>query len=238
MIRIAVIDDDPVFCKELKNQILKTDDVYEVSCYSSMDEFYHNAADFSIAVIDVMLDKENGIDKAAAIASAFPMLNIIFVSAERDFFQDVYNVEHTYFMVKPVSDSELNRALKLCRKNLERTQLSVKQQSGTVVIELNKVLYFEGMLKKTLVHYADCAEQLLNIPLKDIEQQLRNDNFIRTHQSFIVNMNYINRASKNKIIIQNTEIPISRKYSGAAAAILRYLSENMLGGSAVNPLPK
>lgn len=239
MIRIAVIDDDKCFCETLTKQILEINSGFEVRCYQSMDSFSEHAAGYNIAVIDILLDEGSGIEKASVMSSRFPLLNIIFVSIERDFFQDVYKVDHTYFMVKPVSDNELRQALELCCKKLNEQQLYIRQNSGTIFIDLNTVAYLEGMLKKTIVHYADGTEQLLNIPLRSVEDQLCNTGFIRTHQSYIVNLRYVIHASKNRLAVQDTYIPVSRKYTvSTEKAISRYLSGNMLPGSKNAPAAK
>lgn len=235
MIRIAVIDDDISFCEKLKKQIIRINNSFEVDYYNNMDDFSACAANYSIAVIDILLGGDSGIEKAADLSEHFPMLNIIFVSVERDFFQDVYMVNHAYFMVKPVSDKELKQALELCCRNLNEQNLYIKQQSGTAVINLNNVTYFEGMLKKTTIHYADNTEKILNIPLRTIENHLHNINFIRTHQSYIVNLRYATHVSKKGVMIQNTEIPVSRRYTSSTVdAISHYISDNILYSSKKN----
>lgn len=229
MIRAAVIDDDESFCELLRKQMLKINSSLEVDCYGDIYEFTANASAYNIAIIDILLGDDCGIEKAAEITQKYPLLNIIFVSAERDFFQDVYKVDHSYFMVKPVTDSELSEALELCFKNLNEQKFCIKQQSGTNIIDLNRVIYFEGMLKKTIIHYADEPEQIVNVPLKSIENQLINTNFIRTHQSYVINMRYITHMSKSCLKLKGVEIPISRKYASASVmAVSRYLSSSIL----------
>ena len=229
MVRIAIIDDDKCFSSELKEQILRIDNIFEVFCYENIEEFTADAPKYNIAIVDIILDKDSGIDLAERLAAEFPLLNIIFVSSERDFFQDVYRVSHSYFMVKPVSDSELKQAIKLCCENLNKKMLSLKQQGKTQSIDLNNVAYFEGILKKTMVHYTDNTNELFNIQLREIEKRLCNTNFIRTHQSYIVNMQHVLHASRKALSTKHGDVPISRKYSASVTeAIGRYFSGNFV----------
>ena len=39
MVRIAIIDDDKCFSSELKEQILRIDNIFEVFCYENIEEF-------------------------------------------------------------------------------------------------------------------------------------------------------------------------------------------------------
>lgn len=224
MIRAAIIDDDKSFCEELKEQILKLYSQFEVCCYNNIEDFAADAAEYNIAIVDIILDEGNGIDLSETISLEFPLLNIIFVSAERDFFQDVYKVTHSYFMVKPISDNELDRALKMCCKNLNERSLYLKHRSGIETIELNTVVYFEGILKKTMIHYADATKKLVNTPLREIEKKLCNSNFVRTHQSYIVNIQYVLYASRRSLSTRSADIPVSRKYSSSITeAMGKYL---------------
>lgn len=229
MINIAVIDDDSGFCEEMKRRITEMYGGSEVDCYCSMEAFIGSSSEYDIAIIDILLGQNNGIEKAAAVYSKFPGINIIFVSVERDFFQEVYSVNHSYFMVKPVSDNELKKAVELCCKNIDQKRLCVKSFGKTSIIDLSAVTYFEGALKKTTAHYADASEQTLNMPLRELEEQLNNTNFVRIHQSYIANLAHMTHVSKKRLTIHNTELPISRGYSSSAAdAISRYLGKKLL----------
>ena len=134
---------------------------------------------YNIAIIDIMLGKDNGINIASAITEKYPNIKIIFISVEQDFFQDVYSVNHLYFLVKPISNEQLKQALSVCCSEINKQTLYTKLGSGTTAINLNDVSYFEGILKKTIVHYVNAPKQTLNEPLKDIEKEILNTNFIR-----------------------------------------------------------
>lgn len=228
MISIAIIDDDSVFCEHLQNMIKKINNRFCVSCFGNIEDFTDTAVDYNIAIIDIMLEKSNGIEKAADFPRRFNNLEIIFISIEREFFKDVYSVSHTYFLTKPVDEKELKKALGICLRRLNERSLYIKHKSGAIRIELNRIAYFEGMLKKTLARYDDGAVIELNVPLKAVEAELENSSFIRTHQSFIVNLEKIDRAYKSSLIIQDTEIPISRKHTAKVSeAVSLYLGSQL-----------
>ncbi len=134
-----------------------------------------------------------------------------------------------YFLVKPISNKQLKQALSVCCSEINKQTLYTKLGSGTTAVNLNDVSYFEGILKKTIVHYVNAPKQTLNEPLKDIEKEILNTNFIRIHQSYIVNLTYITQFTKTKVNIQDLEIPISRKYSQSALnGISKFLGNNLI----------
>ena len=119
--------------------------------------------------------------------------------------------------------------MSVCCSEINKQTLYTKLGSGTTAINLNDVSYFEGILKKTIVHYVNAPKQTLNEPLKDIEKEILNTNFIRIHQSYIVNLTYITQFTKTKVNIQDLEIPISRKYSQSALnGISKFLGNNLI----------
>ena len=165
MINIAIIDDDKTFCDDFKEQIKKIDNSYNTDCYYDINTFLESVSSYNIAIIDIMLGKDNGIDIASAITEKYPNIKIIFISVEQDFFQDVYSVNHLYFLVKPISNEQLKQALSVCCSEINKQTLYTKLGSGTTAINLNNVSYFEGILKKTIVHYVNEPKQTLNEPL-------------------------------------------------------------------------
>ena len=57
--------------------------------------------------------------------------------------------------------------------------------------------------------------------LTAIEQLLPNDQFIRTHNSFIVSIDHISAFTASTIEVGETEIPISRKYKNMVMKSLK-----------------
>lgn len=230
MNKIVILDDDINAAQELKARLISMMRTAEIDCYSSVSEFEENASAYNIAIIDILLGKDNGIDIASRISENEPKPLIIFISNEKDFFQDVYRAEHVYFLTKPVSDNELREAIEICHERIKNKFISLKYNKGKITLELNHIAYLEGSLKKTIIHYSDGDSQTFNQPLRDIEKLLANSDFIRTHQSYIVNLRHMRYAEKKKLFIGGDEIPISRRYSKEVAdSVTVYLSDGLIG---------
>lgn len=229
MIHIAVIDDDKAFREDMRTRISAMDESFDVTLFSETDDFISCADSFQILIMDILLGTLNGISTAAEIIRCYPSLKLVFVSSERDFFQDVYSVSHTYFMIKPVSDEDLKRAFELCLNKPDDNIIYLRQGSGTTAVDLNQTSYFEGMLRKTIVHYSDGTDITVNIPLKEVEGYINSIDFVRTHQSYIVNLAHVTRALKTKLVIADIDIPISRKYMASTAdTVSRYIGRKMM----------
>lgn len=229
MIHVAIIDDDKNFCNEFKSRLLNINETFKTDCFYDIHSFVNSSEIYEIVFIDILLDKANGIDLASKIIEKSPSANIVFVSVEKDFFQDVYSAEHIYFLVKPISDKHLEKALELCLDSINKQNIYIKHKGSTIAINLSDTAYFEGTLKKTVVHYLDKSTAILNKSLSKIEDMLNNTAFIRVHQSYIINMNSITKFTKKKVCVLDKEISVSRKYSDSASrSINRFLGQKII----------
>lgn len=229
MINIAIIDDDKDFCNEFKTKLLNISEnkKYDVDCFYDISSFI-DYAKYDIAFIDIMLNKTNGIDLAAMLIEKNPSVRIVFISVEKDFFQDVYSAEHVYFLIKPISEEHLKKALELCCESINKQYMYIKHKNETIAINLNDVAYFEGTLKKTIVHYLDMSTIIVGISLSNIQDMLKNTNYIRIHQSYIINMSSMTKFTKKKVYLLGKEIPISRKYSlSTSTSINHFLGQKI-----------
>lgn len=122
--------------------------------------------------------------------------------------------------LKQFSESYTNKFIELISENESdnfRLQVSeivfVKSASNYVEIGYND----EGVVKKKMIRNT----------LRNVEQQLQEfNNFIRTHRTSIVNIQYINKLNKNFdtywLSLDNTKesIPVSRQYLMAVKELL------------------
>ena len=86
---------------------------------------------------------------------------------------------------------------------------------GTRNIALERVLYIESRLYKLEFYIMEdkLSRYSLYGTLNDMERELADDAFVRIHQSYLVNMKYIESVSRYKAALSNgvsLEIPKAR----------------------------
>lgn len=188
---------------------------------------------YDIAILDIELSikEEDGIELAKRVNDKSGFCQIIFLSNYPKYMIDVYETDHVYFVYKETIGHTLPMALK---KSLEHIQKSMAQPSiyvntanDTVRLFLEEMVYAEHSVRKTLVH---TSTDILTITDKMdvLENQCASfPAIIRCHNSFLVHLKYVNRFSRNQILLHdNTEIPISRRYlTSAKSALMHYIYE-------------
>lgn len=97
--------------------------------------------------------------------------------------------------------------------NFKKRFVFIKSEYKTIRVDLNTVLYCEGLKDYTQIYIAGRQKPLVTLQnLKSISEKLPASDFIRVHRSFIVSMEKIDTISRNEISIGSSEIPIGDAY--------------------------
>lgn len=126
-----------------------------------------------------------------------------------------------------VKAEELQVALKYCigEQNRCRPYFTVKTRDSLKRIKYGDILYFESNQRKISLH---TSKQIIEFygKLNDVEALLPMDSFVRTHQSYIINMERISELDKVSRFFKldnGTMIEISKsQYSYAAEKYEKY----------------
>ena len=236
MKKLVICDDDILFAENLKRDILdllpevvKTIDIFVPDGESD----FFDAVDMTepaIVLMDIRLGEKNGINLAEEIKTAQPDAQIIFISGYDDYYLDVYEVEHIYFLRKPIERDKLEQAIRRAATRLAEIRKQHFLLSGkgeTVKIPLARILYFEKEKRKIHIR-TDSGAYSIYGRFPDIEEQL-DGRFQRCHNSYIVNIEQVQRmADKKFFFIGERVVPISRTYYQEAKRVfLRYVGQNM-----------
>jgi two-component system LytT family response regulator len=65
------------------------------------------------------------------------------------------------------------------------------------VIERENIVYCQSQNTYTTFYLSDGQEIKVSVPIKTVEQQLGSNNFIRPHQSYLVNVQHIRSIQKS-----------------------------------------
>lgn len=236
MIRLGICDDDikilDVLCKMIESQYREQ---IQVQTWKSPDELLfwceeNECVPLDIVLIDIVLQRESGIELAKKLQRFSRRVKIIFITGHIEFAADIFQIEPVYLLQKPVSVLKLveaiDRAIEKIR--LEESQVITLQSKGMVCrVNINYVSYIETQERKLLVHQ---NEETIGVYMKmdDLEKGL-GEAFLRCHHSYIVNMDYIKNFSSQEIELTNgTRIPVSRpKSKSAKNRFLAYLGERI-----------
>lgn len=230
--KICICDDDKAIHTTIKSYLNKFNhhsfqaNIIDLFSAEELIDIYEQNKNFDIVFLDIEMPNLSGLEAAKKIRQIDSKTIIIFVSNFPNYVFDTFQVEALHFLVKPITESEfeniLNRAI---HKYLTvNSSISLKWQNERYVIKINSIKYIEGYKRHIIVYTKDGVyESLGKIP--DLLKELSPHSFIRTHQGFIVNMDYIKRFDSTDVVLfDGTKVMISvRKRAEALQAFDKYL---------------
>lgn len=220
MLKVAVCDDDSACRAEIGKavgDILFSRDDYEIFYYRSGKEIKeaveHGDFTAQLLLLDIHMHPVNGIEIAEWIRKHRVDVDIIFITVSPKYVYDCYTYRAFAYLLKPVSlkrlQQELNRYVDELEAGSEYINIAVRGCEHR--IPLNEIRYFESDIRKIRVYLSKETLEFYG-KLNELEDVLKGKGFLRCHQSYLVNKNYVNAIRRNVIELEGTEIPISRKY--------------------------
>ncbi len=204
--KICICDDDSFFVREIRTLLepfqTETDgfNISDFSCGEELIETYKSGETFDIVFIDIEMNGMNGIEVAERIKELAPETIIIFVSSHPSYIFEAFRIEALHFLVKPIKEKEFAEVFTRAMKKYTTLNASVilKWESVRNKIAINKISYVEGYRRHLIVHTANGVFEAVG-KISEIYEVLKPHGFVRVHQGFIVNMNYIQNFYTNEV---------------------------------------
>lgn len=220
MLKIALCDDDETMLSVLAEKIgsvYKQDSTAFEICTFSSGEFFlncHKEHPFDAVFLDIDMPKIGDFDIAEQVNYIGETL-IVFVTSHDELVYSSIKFRPFRFIRKTYLETELNEVLAAIYTEFQKRNAARKflfqTKSGEAYVDLNCVEYIEIFGHWLLVHLKDNESLECYGSLSDMEHELNNFDFVRTHKSYLVNCKYIYSIEKNQIVLDDkTVIPVSR----------------------------
>ena len=165
-----------------------------------------------IAFIDIRSAETQGVQVAYKINLIAAGTVIIFLLSNRDNRQDTYGVRHSLLLSAPVQDAYLKKVLEKAETVLENSYFEIRLQKNSASLHTSDLVYIANKFKRSVFHLTDGTTTVYPMPLSKIFDQLP-PNFLRVHQSYCVNRDYIEFFSGDSLTLRGGDVvPVSRRY--------------------------
>jgi DNA-binding LytR/AlgR family response regulator len=213
-LKCLVVDDEHI------NRMLLEDFIAQIpflelgaSCKNAFEAMkILNSQPIDLMLLDIQMPGLLGTDFLKSVKNK-PMT--ILVTAYSEYALEGYELEVIDYLMKPLS---LERFLKATSRAYELTQknttppdaILLNVDYGITKIKLADITHIEGMKDYVQVFMVGSARAVITkMTMKSIEEKLPIAQFMRTHRSFIVNLDKIEKVKGFKMQIAGTELPIS-----------------------------
>lgn len=239
MLYIAICDDENYFCareQELISEYLsQRGHKAQFDLYASGEELLRQGlkvAQYDIIFLDVNMDKMDGIETAQRIRKISHKNFIVFVTAFVQYAVSGYEVDAIRFILK---DDQYELRLKECMDAILQRMKGRKDkhvftfQEGIVDLPYEHLLYVESRLHKVLFHVINEQKDVYTMygKLDPIDEILHEAGFIRTHQSYLVNLRNIQGIKRYSVkLTDGRGLAISKaRYQDAVERWICYKGE-------------
>jgi DNA-binding LytR/AlgR family response regulator len=148
---------------------------------------------------------------------------IIVTTAYPDYALDGYEFNITDYLLKPISFDRFYKAIHKLKENAlpntvapvaapETGFMFVKSEYKLVRVDFADIWYIESLRDYVAIYTSKSGKLLSLDSLRNMEEKLPSDNFMRVHKSFIVAINNIDYVERCRIVIKELFIPIGDSY--------------------------
>ncbi len=211
-LRVLVCDDEMIARKRAARLLSEMEGVEVVGECGSGDELLARLQvdELDLVVLDINMPGMSGIEAAMKMPEERPY--IVFLTAHPEHAIEAFDIGATDYLMKPVDDARLKKALDRARKQLDApaggggggggggargdaaplARLAIETKAGVVLLVPDEVTHavFDGQL--VTVHTKERA-YLSDATLQDLEDKLPKGYFERVHRRAIVNLHQVER---------------------------------------------
>lgn len=241
MIRVLIVDDEPLAQDVIETYVQKIPDLFLVgTCKNAIEaSSILNKEVVDLIFLDIQMPQLNGIDFIKSLTKK-PL--VIITTAFSDYAVEGFELNVIDYLLKPIS---FNRFLLAINRIIEsrnsatveeptKPQLDkesyffVKADKKMVKINHKDILYIEGLKDYVIIKLSKSRLVTLQT-MKSLEDKLPAEIFKRIHRSYIINLGKLDSIVGNTVELkegdQQIKLPIGKNYKEELIALI---NENRL----------
>jgi len=215
-----------------------------VGTYSSLQDAHHAILKMKpdVVFLDVQMPGESGLTLWKYFP--FPDFDVVFTTAHHQYALQAIRLSALDYLLKPIDIEELSRVvhklfqvsskekinerLSVLEANMASastiSQIVLPTHNSLIVIKLSDIIRCESDSNYTRFFLLGASEYLVSKSLKEYENILPANSFLRIHQSHLINLSYVKKYIKGKIgsveLVDNTVLPVSKERKETLLAML------------------
>lgn len=225
MIRCIAVDDEPLALDLLEDNIKQ---VLFLSLVKKCRNAFEAAEvmqkeQIDLIFLDIQMPGITGLQFLKSLPSK-PM--VIFITAYRKYALEGFDLDVIDYLVKPVAFERfvkaVNKAAEYHRLKTgkqaeeEKEHIFVHSEYSLVKIALDQITHIEGLKDYIKIYHKNAVKPVITrLSLKQMEETLPSNKFIRIHKSFIISIDKIRSIRNNRILLEDKELPLSEYYREA-----------------------
>ncbi len=225
-VNCIVVEDEPLALERAKGYIAKVAFLNLLAVFDNgVDAFiFLKSNPVDLIFLDISLGEMSGIQllQASNLSS-----EVIITTAYDQYALKGFELNVTDYLLKPYTFERFFQAAERARNNLatknfsrEKSFIFIKTEYRLEKVELNDILFIEGMRDYRRIHTVDKRIMTLQT-FTELEAELPSHIICRVHKSYMVSLSRIESIERDRIRIKDTLIPISETYKKSFLALIK-----------------
>lgn len=206
MIRVFLCDDDPSYLEYLSGivgQFFQQNKIEAgIKTFLDGETLLEEPEMADLVFLDVEMPEKSGIEIGKCIKEKNPYALIFIVSFTERYLDDAMDFHVFRYIEKSTLSDRIMRNLSDALVAYKNTnpKITITQNGETIVCREADIVMIEN--QKRCVHiYTMNHKYVVKGKLEDWEQKLNQIRFCKLHTSFLVNLDYVSRFTKNEIVL-------------------------------------
>lgn len=166
-----------------------------------------------VAIISLNLRSSSGFALAEQLGHIYPKMRLILIGSEPGNVERMFEIGVSYFLYSPISSESFQKFMSRLNGLMfteNEKYLSLTSKKGIANIAFSDILYIMSDRRKVIVYQPRGKTDEVYMKLDRAEEAL-DSRFVRCHQSYLVNMDYIHGITNEGFtLIGDIFIPISQ----------------------------
>lgn len=217
MIRIAIVEDEDYYVKELTGYLKEYEktfgEEFKITVYRDGDGITANyKAQFDIILMDIQMKFVDGMSAAEEIRKQDSEVVIMFITNMTQYAIRGYEVDALDYILKPVSyfafSQKLAKAIARIRKREGKT-VTVSVKGGILRLKVSDIYYIESVGHNLVFHTA-AGNHMSSGTMKSIEEELGEFHFSRGNKCYLINLEHVEGIKDKCAVVKGELLQISR----------------------------
>ncbi len=233
MIRLALVEDDETYRKELTEYLKQYEsehgEKFHLSVFTDGDEIVEDyKAVYDIILMDIEMQFMDGMTAAEHIREYDSEVVIMFITNMPQYVMKGYTVDALDYVLKPISyyafSQKIERAISRMKQRSHKF-ISVPIKGGIKKFDINRLTYVEVSDHDLIYHTLD-GDFTSKGSLSEVEEVLKEYHFFRCNKCYVVNLEFIDSVQNSDINMAGQIIQVSRaKKKALMDALNNYMNE-------------
>lgn len=213
-----IVDADQVSRTMIMSLASQFEELYVAGdCAKAMDAFkMMRSKRIDVLFVNVELPEMNGIELVRLLGDKSP--EVVFFTSRKDYAADAFELDVADCIVMPISPVRFMQAIGKVKRMIgsrkaadappEQKFFFMRDSGMLKRLLIEDILFIEAMGDYVKI-YTQQRFHAIHITLRDIEEKLPAEKFLRVHRSYIVALNKIDRVEEGVIVINNKPVPVA-----------------------------